>query len=296
MEDKSELEKLRSFVCSTLKDPVRAASQLPDEVLKDFLTISKRNGLNPFAGDVYLLPFWSKEDTQWCVRWVRVVSYHKLLGCVMEEQDFGGLTIVKHWENPDPHDPELGENLLAVTARVHLTSLQYPIEVTVYMKEFRRGGPMWGVQGKPYFLLEKCAVAAVCRRAKPNKCSGVYSFEEIDERVTVQENLEVGPPTIEKEIVGKHITKSHPEAAAPEIPETNGEFDRNAVLVSLLQLRKEGITNKGDVDIEGAIRAVSSGRRLPKRGVEKLHNLLKIVSDEKLPSEDTKAKIKEVLA
>jgi len=143
----------------------------PDATTADiafFMAMSRSLGLNPFAGDIYLIPFKGKGGR----KYAGVVNYTVLLDRADASRVLDGIEI----EMDDEEHPT------KCTVTVHRKDWKIPFKRTTLMSESMKmygDKPMalWGT--RPRQMLEKCAVTAALRMAIPACRRMPYIGEEL---------------------------------------------------------------------------------------------------------------------
>jgi len=134
-----------------------------------FLALSKSLGLNPFANEVYLIPFKGKEGR----KYAPVVAYQVML----DRADASGVLDGIEMDMDDEETPT------KCTVTIHRKNWKVPFKRTTLMSEVMRmtykNEPMALWKTRPRQMLEKCAVTAALRIAVPACRRMPYIEEEV---------------------------------------------------------------------------------------------------------------------
>ena len=134
-----------------------------------FLGMSKSLGLNPFANEIYMIPFKGKDGR----KYAGVVAYTVMI----DRADASGVLEGIEIEMDDEENPT------KCTVSIHRRGWKIPFKRTTLMSEAMRikydGNPMALWATRPRQMLEKCAVTAALRMAIPSCRRMPYIGEEL---------------------------------------------------------------------------------------------------------------------
>ena len=155
----------RSFDQNYLKKLLWDHKEKPIEHIIDFLHKAQLSGADPRRNEIYLVGYNSSKGFQSSI----IYSYHFLLKQAAKSQFFGGIqveSIEKDIFDPTEKDEkkQYKKELVSI-ATAYRGERELKAEV-VWSEFFQAINPIW--REKKRTMLEKCAVAKVCRLAFPD--------------------------------------------------------------------------------------------------------------------------------
>lgn len=140
-----------------------------------FAMLCKAQGLDPWAGDAYLLGFDNKDDT---ATFQKITAYAALLKRAELSEQFdgleGGIVIIKDGEMVDRKGALLmpNEEPYGAWAVVTRKDCKVPFAPRIKFATYDKGWSRWKVD--PEGMIVKCAKAAALREAFPAQLGGLY--------------------------------------------------------------------------------------------------------------------------
>lgn len=162
-----------------------------DQEVVMFLNLCKAQKLNPFLREAYLIKYGSSPATivtgkeVFTKRARRNKDYAGFeAGVIVQDEESGNLeyrvgTLVLD-----------GESLVGGWAKIHIKGYTTPIETTASMSEYcqtKDGKPMSNWATKPATMIRKVALVQALREAFPEDLQGMYSLEETDVAMPLDE-------------------------------------------------------------------------------------------------------------
>lgn len=162
--------------------PTRSGEKPPLRKVREFLAICKNRGLDPDAGDAWLLGYDTKDGPQFSI----IVSYQSLARRAESNEQYDGIEcgiVVDNGEG-DLMDLEgvivpLGCTLVGGWARVHRKDRRVPASSRIPLEGYDKGRSLWNSIKST--MICKCAKAAAMRDAFPQDCGDLYTAEEVGE-------------------------------------------------------------------------------------------------------------------
>jgi phage recombination protein Bet len=182
---------------------VNGNGNVSDQEVVMFLNLCKAQRLNPFLREAYLIKYGSSPATI-------VTGKEVFTKRARRNKDYAGFeagVIVQDEEtgNLDYRVGTLvlgGENLVGGWAKIHIKGYATPIETTASFAEYcqtKDGKPMSNWASKPATMIRKVALVQALREAFPEDLQGMYSIEESDVPVPLDETPIQQPVAIEAE-------------------------------------------------------------------------------------------------
>jgi phage recombination protein Bet len=166
-----------------------------DDELRLFIQVCKGANLNPFLRQAHLVPFWDSKDG--VERRAVIVGIDGFRSTAESSGAYAG--------NDDPaYDGETEitysggkakvtvPNKATVTVYKMLEGQKCPFTATARWSEYYPGekkGFQWHT--KPYLMLGKCAESLALRKAFPKLLSGMYSAEEMDKTIQIDDTKKI---------------------------------------------------------------------------------------------------------
>jgi phage recombination protein Bet len=164
-----------------------------DKEVMSFIAKCQARGLNPLAGDCYMVTYQDRMNggTNTSV----ITSKDYFVRTATQQANFDGMEagIITWFDNQvnfrtgSFHMPQ--EQLVGGWARVHVKNWKVPVEAQVMLSEYDTGKKMW--KSKPATMIRKVALVQALREAFPVAFGGIYEREEMGDMG------EVEPPTYE---------------------------------------------------------------------------------------------------
>jgi hypothetical protein len=269
---KQDPEVQRTFDETYLKILRHQNNDLPLQYLVNFLHKAQLHGADPRKNQIYLTTHFSKNLGHKVG--TPVFSYTYLLELAMKTGEYLGYDEpIFKWEViKNPFTKEEAEELTC-TIKMHRKNKGSVTYKAIWSEHVNNTNPMW--KAKPYFFLEKCALAACIRRMFPESTSGVYIDEEI--------------PGEKAEVKGDHIdlAPSHVTTKSVEeiIDATKDHEEKQQVIDSIIACAK--IINNGKENAQKFLwmqerLEVLNFSDLKKKTLDELKTTLKLVEDESL--------------
>lgn len=187
-----------------------------------FMGLSRSLGLNPFANEVYLIPFSGVGG----LKHVPVVDYHVYLAKAQTNPNFDGIT----WQFDDQEKPT------KVDVTIYRKDWQHPYQHTTFMSEVMRkkadGSPMATWKDKPRGMLMKCGIKEALRIAFAFECGTLPRIAE--EISTLSEQVQQREIVLEVEAV-EDIEADELITEEPST-EAQGELDMETATTELSEL------------------------------------------------------------
>lgn len=170
---------------------VNGNGNVSDQEVVMFLNLCKAQKLNPFLREAYLIKYGSSPATivtgkeVFTKRARRNKDYAGFeAGVIVQDEESGNLeyrvgTLVLD-----------GESLVGGWAKIHIKGYTTPIETTASMSEYcqtKDGKPMSNWASKPATMIRKVALVQALREAFPEEFQGMYSAEESDISIPLDE-------------------------------------------------------------------------------------------------------------
>lgn len=164
---------------------------VPEEDARVIVARAQARGLNPLAGDAYVVV---RKDNQGKPHATLQVSRDYYLRVAAMQPTFDGIeagVVVAKADGTLEHrqgalvstNPKV-EKLVGGWARVYDKSRSHPSYAEVSMAEYSSGKSMWrdaDKGGKPSTMIRKCAVVQALREAYPSKFMQLYDASEMPE-------------------------------------------------------------------------------------------------------------------
>jgi len=151
----------------------------------------KAQGLNPFKGEVYFVPF---KDKSGKLHYQIIPSYTVFLKRAMSNPQYAGFRagIIVETKDGGIEYREgafkgKNEKLLGGWCEVYRKDWQVPLKHSVNLEEFDRRQNNW--EKMKAFMIMKVAIAQAHRFAFPEELSGLYIAEELEETQTRKTQL-----------------------------------------------------------------------------------------------------------
>jgi phage recombination protein Bet len=170
---------------------VSGNGSVSDQEVVMFLNLCKAQHLNPFLREAYLIKFGTQPATivtgkeVFTKRARRNKDYAGFeAGVIVQSEEGGkleyrsGTLVLK------------GENLVGGWAKIHIKGYSVPIEITASFSEYcqmKDGKPMSNWATKPATMIRKVALVQALREAFPEDLQGMYSLEETDVAMPLDE-------------------------------------------------------------------------------------------------------------
>lgn len=168
---------------------VNGNGNVSDQEVVMFLNLCKAQHLNPFLREAYLIKFGTQPATI-------VTGKEVFTKRARRNKDYAGFeagVIVRGESNLEYRVGTLvleDEKLVGGWAKVHIKGYATPIETTASFSEYcqtKDGKPMSNWASKPATMIRKVALVQALREAFPEELQGMYSAEETDIPVPLDE-------------------------------------------------------------------------------------------------------------
>lgn len=181
-----------------LRYVVSGSGQVPEKELYSFMMKCKSRGLNPVAGDAYLVMYGGSASI--------IVSKDYFVRTAQQQETFAGYRagiVVRNQEGSFEYregtlyDPDT-ELLFGGWAEVNDTRFKIPMKQTVGLNEYKGKAGLWS--SKPATMIRKVALVQALREAYPISYGGIYDADEMPEQyqhapVPVEAAVETVAPT-----------------------------------------------------------------------------------------------------
>lgn len=178
------------------------------EMAKAIMTCAARK-LNPFAGDVHILPHYdSKSGTTKLSVCPSIDLYQRR---AMDHPRYRGMkdgvTVIAggvvHKKEGCAVYKELGEQLVGGWACVYVDGYEHPVCVEVAFSEYDQGRALW--KTKPATMINKVAKSQALRKAFPDEFGGLYEPSEMgmDAPQKAEQLADAAQQEVQAEIVEK---------------------------------------------------------------------------------------------
>lgn len=176
----------------------RLCPNATDSELALCVELCNRQHLNPFTKEVYLVKYGSAPASI-------ITSYQVFNRRANRQESYGGIKsgvvvmregqIVK--KRGSAVYKQVGEQLLGGWAEVQFKDGKEPAYVELALSDYSTGKSNWAKM--PGVMIEKCAKAGAWRLAYPDEFGGMYTGEEMDQKVA--QDMRAGTQAVEAESV-----------------------------------------------------------------------------------------------
>lgn len=176
----------------------RLCPNATDSELALCVELCNRQHLNPFTKEVYLVKYGSAPASV-------ITSYQVFNRRANRQESYGGIKsgvvvmregqIVK--KRGSAVYKQMGEQLLGGWAEVQFKDGKEPAYVELALTDYSTGKSNWAKM--PGVMIEKCAKAGAWRLAYPDEFGGMYTGEEMDQKVA--QDMRAGTQAVEAESV-----------------------------------------------------------------------------------------------
>lgn len=168
---------ITNYILNGSNNPV-----LPSEMAKTIMTCAARK-LDPFAGDVHILPHWDKDTGTTKLSVSPSIDFYQRRA--MAHPRYAGIRDgvvvmangVLTKKNGCAVYPELNEVLIGGWAEVFVQGFEKSVYVEVSLSEYSTGRALW--RSKPATMINKVAKAQALRKAFPDEFMGTYEPAEL---------------------------------------------------------------------------------------------------------------------
>lgn len=158
---------------------VTGGGQVSDKELYSFMMKCKSRGLNPLAGDAYLVCYGGQASV--------IVSKDYFLRTASQQETFDGFkagVVVLTKSGLEYREGTLygqtQEQLVGGWAEVYDKRFRVPIKATVSLGEYSTGKSLWA--SKPATMIRKVALVQALREAYPLSYGGIYDADEMPDQ------------------------------------------------------------------------------------------------------------------
>lgn len=179
---------------------VNGNGNVSDQELVMFLNLCKAQHLNPFLREAYLIKYGSSPATI-------VTGKEVFTKRARRNKDYAGYeagVVVQREDDSVEYRVGTivltGEKLVGGWAKVHIKGYTVPLETTVAFSEYctmKEGKPSSNWAAKPATMIRKVALVQALREAFPEDLQGMYSLEETDVAIPLDETPIPVPQTAE---------------------------------------------------------------------------------------------------
>lgn len=161
------------------------ADKVTDKEFKLFMELCKAQGLNPFLKEAYLIKFGNDASI--------ITGKDVFLKRARANPDFRGFKAGIIVQNDQGFEKREGtfylkgqENLVGGWASIYIKDWEVPFEHSVSLAEFNKGTSTWKTM--PAVMIRKVALVQALREAFPDELQQLYSAEEMEGEVILQED------------------------------------------------------------------------------------------------------------
>lgn len=158
---------------------------LPSEMAKTIMTCAARK-LDPFAGDVHILPHWDKDTGTTKLSVSPSIDFYQRRAMANPRYRGirDGIVVVVNGEIVKKHGcavyQELGETLIGGWAEVYVEGYEKSVYVEVSLSEYNTHKALW--KYKPATMINKVAKAQALRKAFPDEFMGLLNRLSLESR------------------------------------------------------------------------------------------------------------------
>lgn len=185
----------------------RLCPNATDSELALCVELCNRQHLNPFTKEVYLVKYGNAPASI-------ITSYQVFNRRANRQESYGGIKsgvvvmregqIVK--KRGSAVYKQVGEQLLGGWAEVQFKDGKEPAYVELALSDYSTGKSNWAKM--PGVMIEKCAKAGAWRLAYPDEFGGMYTGEEMDQKVA--QDMRAGTQAVEAESVEPAVDQLQP--------------------------------------------------------------------------------------
>lgn len=185
----------------------RLCPNATDSELALCVELCNRQHLNPFTKEVYLVKYGNAPASI-------ITSYQVFNRRANRQESYGGIKsgvvvmregqIVK--KRGSAVYKQVGEQLLGGWAEVQFKDGKEPAYVELALTDYSTGKSNWAKM--PGVMIEKCAKAGAWRLAYPDEFGGMYTGEEMDQKVA--QDMRAGSQAVEAESVEPAVDQLQP--------------------------------------------------------------------------------------
>lgn len=185
----------------------RLCPNATDSELALCVELCNRQHLNPFTKEVYLVKYGNAPASI-------ITSYQVFNRRANRQESYGGIKsgvvvmregqIVK--KRGSAVYKQVGEQLLGGWAEVQFKDGKEPAYVELALSDYSTGKSNWAKM--PGVMIEKCAKAGAWRLAYPDEFGGMYTGEEMDQKVA--QDMRAGSQAVEAESVEPAVDQLQP--------------------------------------------------------------------------------------
>lgn len=161
------------------------ADKVTDKEFKLFMELCKAQGLNPFLKEAYLIKFGNDASI--------ITGKDVFLKRARANPDFRGFKAGIIVQNDQGFEKREGtfylkgqENLVGGWASIYIKDWEVPFDHSVSLAEFNKGTSTWKTM--PAVMIRKVALVQALREAFPDELQQLYSAEEMEGEVILQED------------------------------------------------------------------------------------------------------------
>ena len=215
-----------------------------------FMAKCQARGLNPLAGDAYMVTFQDRMNGGTSTSVITSKDYFVRTATQQERFDGmeAGIIVLANeqltYRNGSFYLPS--ELLVGGWARVHVKGWKVPVEAQVMVAEYSTGKKMW--KTKPATMIRKVALVQALREAFPVAFGGIYEREEMGDmgevsepEVVVEETPTDGPVTAEQRREINELTTGLSKARGVSYATAK------AALYSTASMKRVGVASESDL-------------------------------------------------
>lgn len=205
--------------------PTKSGKLPTDREIGTFLRLCQARGLDPFAKDVFLLGY----DTKDGAKFEGVVSLQAMLKRAEANPDYRGKEYgVLVWDKDKKELQEIQGDAIPSTAavvggwcRVYRENRR-PEYATATTKAYNKGFGHWNID--PNWMIAKCAIAKALRQAFPGDLGDMFSREEVTLEEVQTEKPKRNRASVESRLNQRVLAPPSAPVLSPSVPEVEDEI------------------------------------------------------------------------
>lgn len=192
--------------------PTRKGVMPDDGTILTFMLRCRAQGLNPFAGDAFLIGFDSADGQEFSLL-TAIQSLYKRAELSGQYDGMESGVIVE--SSDELHDLEgdfvpKGTTLRGAWAKCYRKDQSRPTKERINLEPFKKSTSLW--HSNPQGQIVKCAEASVLRRAFPTTCGGLFIADEMNsDGNTIVAQAEHKPKRVTEVVRSSQPAETRPE-------------------------------------------------------------------------------------
>lgn len=200
---------------------VTGGGNVPDKEVVSFMAKCAARGLNPYAGDAYLVCYGNKSNV--------IVSKDYFVRAANQQPNFDGMeagvVVVNTQGQLVKREGSIvlkGEQLAGGWAKVYRKDVSHPTTAEVAFGEYNTGKSLW--TSKPATMIRKVALVQALREAYPTAYAGIYDADEMPAEYSVDMKAEPAQKAPQKPKKTAKAKAQAPQAAQPDNSQAKNEM------------------------------------------------------------------------